>query len=48
MNKLSFASDVKQELSKLSCLNDKEIVRLELIGYLISVTLSIAAVKMNL
>lgn len=33
---MSFSSDIKQELSKLNCLNDKEAVKLELIGYLIS------------
>ena len=44
---MSFASDVKQELSKLSCLNDKEIVRLELIGYLISSNTSVQNKKIK-
>ena len=33
---MSFSSEIKQELNKTSSLNDKEIVKNELIGYLIS------------
>ncbi len=36
MIKVSFSSDIKQELNKNSSLSNKEIVKNELIGYLIS------------
>ena len=33
---MSFSSEVKEDLSKISNLNNKELVKYELIGYLIS------------
>lgn len=36
MDKLSFSSDIKQELNKNSNLANKDIVKQELIGYLLS------------
>ena len=41
MNKLSFSSDVKQELNKNNSLSNKELVKYELMGYLISKNASI-------
>ena len=33
---MSFSSEIKEDLSKINNLNNKEIIRYELIGYLIS------------
>ena len=41
MIKISFSSDIKQELNKTSNLVKKEIVKQELIGYLISANTSV-------
>ena len=38
---MSFSSDIKQELNKNSNLSNKEIVKNELIGYLISKNIEI-------
>lgn len=44
---MSFSGDIKQELSKISNLTNKEILRAELIGYLLSSNISVTKNKIN-
>ena len=44
---MSFSSQVKQELSKLSNLGNKEVVKQELIGYLLSSNVEISKGKIK-
>jgi len=44
---MSFSTDVKTELSKISSLANKKVVKLELIGYLITVNVSIIKNKLR-
>lgn len=44
---MSFSGDIKQELSKISNLTNKEVLRAELIGYLLSSNISVTKNKIN-
>lgn len=44
---MSFSSDVKQELNKNSKLSNKELVKYELMGYLISKNISVSGKKIK-
>lgn len=44
---MSFSGDIKQELSKISNLTNKEILRAELIGYLLSSNISVSKNKIS-
>lgn len=44
---MSFSGDIKQELSKISNLTNKEILRAELIGYLLSSNISVTKNKIS-
>lgn len=44
---MSFSSEIKEELSKLNTLGNKEIVQAELIGYLLSSNISISNTKIR-
>ena len=44
---MSFSGDIKQELSKISNLTNKEILRAELIGYLLSSNISVIKNKIS-
>ena len=44
---MSFSSEIKEELSKLNTLSNKEIVKAELIGYLLSSNILITKNKIK-
>ena len=44
---MSFSGDIKEELSKISNLNNKEVLRAELIGYLLSSNINVTKSKIS-